>query len=348
MILWIPAPNNRDSRRLRKKPIRSNKALQGTCPLRGHTTKLRCVRGPKDIHQMDHESIFKSEGIVVAHGDTLELLDRLIDDGTVKLIFADPPYNIGKSFGAFRDKWPSDKHYAEWCYQWLEVCLRKLAQDGSLYVMTSTQAMPYLDLWLRERCSVQSRIIWHYDSSGVQAKRYYGSMYEPILFCVKDSKNYTFNANAIAVEARTGAQRKLINYRKPEPTTYSATKVPGNVWYYPRVRYRMDEYEEHPSQKPEALLERIILASSNAGDLVLDPFAGTFTTGAVAIRLGRCFYGIEQEREYVRIGLRRLKLRTELDGERLATPEKTYVRRNGPGAIGGHADGTDDLFGNIK
>lgn len=297
---------------------------------------------------MHQESLFKSEGMVVAHGDALEILDRLVDDGTVNLIFADPPYNIGKSFGAFRDKWPSDTEYAEWCYQWLEVCLRKLAQDGSFYVMTSTQAMPYFDLWLRERCSVQSRIIWHYDSSGVQAKRYYGSMFEPILFCVKDPKNYTFNADAIAVEARTGAQRKLIDYRKPEPMTYNATKVPGNVWYFPRVRYRMGEYEEHPSQKPETLLERIILASSNSGDLVLDPFAGTFTTGAVAKRLGRRFFGIEQEREYIKIGLRRLNLRTELDGERLAPPEKSYVRRNGQGATPNRDESTADLFGRPK
>lgn len=294
------------------------------------------------------ETQFSADGVLVVHGDVLDVLEGLVEDGSVNLVFADPPYNIGKSFGSFRDKWPSDKAYADWCYQWLEICLRKLADDGSLYVMTSTQAMPYLDLWLRDRCSVQSRIVWHYDSSGVQAKRYFGSMYEPILFCVKDRKRYTFNADAIAVEARTGAVRKLIDYRKPEPTIYNASKVPGNVWYFPRVRYRMDEYEDHPSQKPEALLERIILASSNPNDLILDPFAGTFTTGAVAKRLGRRFVGIEREREYIKIGVRRLKLRQELDGERLAAPEKSYVRRNGLRASGGHADDTGDLFGDTK
>ncbi|MBI2567797.1 MAG: hypothetical protein HYV63_12270 [Candidatus Schekmanbacteria bacterium] len=131
----------------------------------------------------------------------------------------------------------------------------------------------------------------------------------------------------------------VIDYRKLEPTAYNATKVPGNVWYFPRVRYRMDEYEEHPSQKPEALLDRIIRASSNPGDLVLDPFAGTFTTGAVAKRLGRRFVGIERERKYIKIGVRRLKLRRELDGELLAAPEKSHVRRNGPSAARAEADG---------
>lgn len=297
---------------------------------------------------MQTESLYRAGDITVAHGDTVEILDRVVGDGKVSLIFADPPYNIGKSFGAFRDKWPSDKAYVEWCYEWLSICLRKLAADGALYVMTSTQAMPYLDLWLRDHCSIRSRIVWHYDSSGVQAKKYFGSMYEPILFCVKDPKNYTFNAEAIEVETRTGAVRGLIDYRKREPTPYCTTKVPGNVWYLPRVRYRMDEYEEHPSQKPEALLDRIIRASSNPGDLVVDPFAGTFTTGAVAKRLGRAFLGIEQERDYLKIGLRRLGLRDQLDGERLMPPQKSYIRRERQpsGCIGDER--TRDLFEVVK
>ena len=197
--------------------------------------------------------------------------------------------------------------------------------------MTSTQCMPYLDLYLRDRMSVVSRIVWHYDSSGVQAKSKYGSMYEPILFCAKDPNNYTFNSEAIAVEARTGAKRKLIDYRKAVPATYSTKKVPGNVWFIPRVRYRMPEYEEHPTQKPEALLSRIISASSNPDDLVLDPFAGTFTTCAVAKRLRRNSIGIERELDYVKIGLRRLEICDELDGEPLRPIKKTTKRRNANG-----------------
>lgn len=297
---------------------------------------------------MEAKWLYTADRITIAHGDAVQLLDQVVDDGQAKLVFADPPYNIGKSFGTFRDKWPSDKAYSEWCYEWLDICLRKLAADGSLYVMTSTQAMPYLDLWLRDRCSVQSRIIWHYDSSGVQARRHFGSMYEPILFCVKDPKNYTFNADEISVEAHTGAIRRLIDYRKPKPSLYSTTKVPGNVWYFPRVRYRMDEYEEHPAQKPEALLDRIIRASSNAGDLVVDPFAGTFTAGAVAKRLDRAFIGIERERSYVKIGLRRLGLENELDGECLLPPQKSYTRRHRHGSDGDDSGTTPSLFGTVE
>ena len=100
------------------------------------------------------------------------------------------------------------------------LCIQKLAPDGSLYVMTSTQCMPYLDLFLRERLTVLSRIIWHYDSPGVQARSKFGSMYEPILHCAKSDKEYTFNAEAIKIEAKTGAKCKLIDYRKSTPVKY--------------------------------------------------------------------------------------------------------------------------------
>lgn len=266
-------------------------------------------------------NVFERDGHAIIHGDTMAVLDGAVSDGTVDLIFADPPYNIGKRFGEFVDRWPDAESYAGWCQQWLETCIKKLKPSGSLYVMTSTQAMPYLDLFLRHRLHVLSRIVWHYDSSAVQAKKYFGSLYEPIIHCVIDADRYTFNAEDIAVEARTGAVRKLIDYRKAEPAPYNTRKVPGNAWYFARVRYRMDEYEKHPTQKPESLLERVIRASSNPGDLVLDPFAGTFTTCAVARRLSRRSLGIEINRGFVKIGLRRLGIATELDGEQLCPPK---------------------------
>jgi len=162
----------------------------------------------------------------------------------------------------------------------------------------------------------------------VQAKKYFGSLYEPILFCVRDRKNYTFNSEEILVEAKTGAKRKLTDYRGARPKPYNSRKVPGNVWYFPRVRYRMEEYERHPTQKPVALLERIIRASSNPGDVVLDPFSGTFTTSYVAKKLGRGSMGIEIEEEYVKIGLRRLEFQTFYKGEKLKREPKTYERKN--------------------
>jgi site-specific DNA-methyltransferase (adenine-specific) len=271
---------------------------------------------------------FESGNHTILHGDALEIL-KTIPRQSVDLIFADPPYNIGKEFVDFTDKWPSDEAYLEWCQCWLDLCISILKPKGSMYVMASTQSMPLIDIYLRSRIYILSRIVWHYDSSGVQARNYFGSLYEPILHCVKDSNNYTFNADEILVEAKTGARRKLIDYRKPVPTVYNSKKVPGNVWYIPRVRYRMPEYEEHPSQKPEALLERIILASSQEDDLVLDPFAGTFSTCAVAKKLNRRSIGIELQEEYIKIGLRRLDIQHTYNGETLRSPNKSYSRKNG-------------------
>lgn len=264
----------------------------------------------------------------IIHGDAIFALDNEIKDNSIDLIFADPPYNIGKNFAGCLDKWKSDEEYLNWCYQWLELCVNKLKPNGSFYVMTSTQFMPYFDIFLRQRINIMSRIAWYYDSSGVQAKNYYGSMYEPILYCVKDKSNYTFNSEDILIEAKTGAKRKLIDYRKNPPQPYNTKKVPGNVWEFARVRYRMQEYENHPTQKPVALLDRIIKASSNEGDIVLDPFSGSFTTGFVAKQLNRNFIGIELQDEYIKIGLRRLGLATEYKGEELQQLDKNFSNEN--------------------
>ena len=274
----------------------------------------------------DKISTYSNSEHTIYHGDALSVLPTLQNE-SVDLIFVDPPYNIGKRFEDFIDKWPSDIAYIEWCKQWLDLCVQKLSQTGTMYIMASTQSMPFIDTYIRKQLTVLSRIIWHYDSSGVQAKKYYGSLYEPILHCVKDPKNYTFNADQILVEAKTGAKRKLIDYRKKPPQQYNSTKVPGNVWDIPRVRYRMSEYEEHPTQKPEALLERIIKASSNLGDLVLDPFAGTFTTSAVAKKLGRLSIGIDAQEEYIKIGLRRVGISTVYNGEVLRSPQKSWEKK---------------------
>lgn len=216
---------------------------------------------------------------------------------------------------------------------------------GTMYLMTSTQAMPYFDLYVRERLTVLSRIVWSYDSSGVQARKHYGSMYEPILHCVKDAKSYTFNTDDILVEAKTGAKRALIDYRGNTPKLYNTKKVPGNVWEFARVRYRMDEYEDHPSQKPQALLDRIVRASSNQGDTVMDPFSGAFTTAAVAKSLDRNSVSIEQQEEYLKIGLRRVLDMDMYRGEKLECVKKNTKRKNAYGIKGGAQMPTGDLFG---
>ncbi len=269
----------------------------------------------------EHHAVYLDDAIRILRSDE-------IPDGSIDLVFADPPYNIGKNFNGFTDKWPNEAVYIEWVTQWLDLCLRKLKPSGSMYLMCATQCFAQIDLLLRQRLTIRSRIVWHYDSSGVQAKHHFGSLWEPIFHCVMNPTRYTFNANDILVEAKTGAKRKLIDYRKLTPTRYNSKKVPGNAWYFPRVRYRMPEYEEHPAQKPLALLERIVSASTNPGDVVLDPFAGTFTAAHAAGIHNRKSISIEVNEDYLKVGLRRLGLATEYRGERLRRPPKSYEEKH--------------------
>lgn len=251
---------------------------------------------------------------MVLLGDSVEIL-KDIKSNSVDLIFADPPYNIGKNFGNNYDTWKNVDSYIAWCKIWIDECMRILKNTGTMYFMTATQHMAFLDIYVSQRYNVLSRIVWTYDSSGVQSKRIFGSLYEPILMINKSEEcQYTFNSEEILVEAKTGSTRKLIDYRKDPPQPYNDKKIPGNVWNFSRVRFKMTEYENHPTQKPEALLERIILASSNPGDIVLDPFSGSFTTSAVAVRLGRKAIGIDLNEDYFRIGIRRTNIANEYEG----------------------------------
>lgn len=266
---------------------------------------------------MENEELIKPFVNQIFLGDCLENL-RKLPSNSVDLIFADPPYNIGKKFGENNhDKWEIKEEYIEWCKSWIDECMRILKPTGTFYFMSSTQMIPFLDCYVSDKYFVISRIIWYYDSSGVQAKNYFGSLYEPILMVVKDTDKYNFYSENVMVEAKTGAKRKLIDYRKNPPQPYNNEKVMGNVWYIPRVRFKMEEYENHPTQKPEKLMKNIILASSKEGDIVLDPFAGSFTTCAVSKRLGRRFIGFEIEEEFFKIGLRRLGLADTYKGETL-------------------------------
>ncbi len=268
--------------------------------------------------------IYEDKNHKIYHGDVLQVLATL-NDSSIDLIFADPPYNIGKNFDGLKEKW-NESDFLNWAYEWIDECHRVLKPEGTFYLMNSTENMPYLDIWCRKSFFIKSRIIWAYDSSGVQAKQYYGSLYEPILMLTKHNKNYTFNYEEIMVEAKTGAKRQLIDYRKNPPQPYNTKKVPGNVWEFPRVRFKMNEYENHPTQKPETLLERIIKASSNIGDVVLDPFSGSFSTSAVSKKLNRQSIGIEINEGYIKMGIRRLELPSHFSKEELVKEKKRKTK----------------------
>lgn len=236
----------------------------------------------------------------ILNGDILDELSSL-ENESVDLIFADPPYNIGKDYGNNIDKKPKQE-YIKWCKSWIDEAMRVLKYDGTMYLMCSTQYMPYLDVYIQDNYHIIQHIVWCYDSSGIQAKKYYGSLYEPILMITHNKKSkYTFNKDDILIEAKTGSRRKLIDYRCNPPRPYNTHKVPGNVWNFNRVRYKMKEYTPHPTQKPLKLLERIVLASSNEKDTVLDLFGGSGTTSEVCKKLNRKSITIELNKDYCRI-----------------------------------------------
>ncbi len=277
---------------------------------------------------------------VIYYGDVIKCF-RKVSDNSVDLIFADPPYNIGKDFDGISDTY-DETEYKKWMKKWTYQIDRVLKPNGTVYLMNSTQNFADMDLICREYFTVLSRIVWAYDSSGVQAKKKFGSSWEPILHMVKNEKHYTFNHKEIMVEAKTGSKRKLIDYRKTPPQPYNTKKVPSNVWDFSRVRFKMDEYENHPTQKPVKLLERIILASSNEKDVVLDPFGGSFTTGEVSKRLNRKFIGFDLNIEYVKIGIRRMNIESPFSEKEL---EKKKIRKTKNKSKRDHTQ-NQDLFEN--
>ena len=253
------------------------------------------------IHQCAKHSIIEA--------DILDGL-KLVPNGSVNLIFADAPYNTGTViYNNWLDKWDSEEAHAAWCYEWLEVALTKLKPNGSIYIMVGTAANAYVDIWLRSRITIKSRIIWHYPSSGSAAKHHFTQLHEPILHCVKNPKNYTFNSEDIAIPSPTGLSGK-IDYRRKIPGQYATTKNPSNHWDFKRVTRTSRENEKGcPTIKPSGLIERVIRASSNENDVVLDCFAGSFAFATVAKRLKRKSLSIERDPAYTAVGRRRLNIR---------------------------------------
>lgn len=267
--------------------------------------------------------IYKNKNHIIYNGDVFECFSK-IQNESIDLVFADPPYNIGKDFDGFKDK-INETDFLVWTYKWIDEVYRVLKKDGSFYLMNSTQSMPFLDIYCRKYFHIISRIVWSYDSSSVQSKFSFGSLWEPILFMSK-SKKYKFNSKDIEVEAKTGARRNLIDYRKTPPRPYNNKKIPGNVWNFNRIRFLQEEYENHPTQKPEILLERIIKASSNKNDLILDPFGGSFTTSVVAKKNLRRSISFEINKEYVKIGLRRLSIKSNFKEQELVKFKKRKTK----------------------
>jgi DNA modification methylase len=238
----------------------------------------------------------------------LEILPRDYFD----LIIADPPYNYGVDFGNTSDR-RSDRAYRDWIYEWLPKLIPVSKPHAAFYICTGWEYSGLYQQALKDAgLTVLNRITWKRDK-GRGAKKNWKQNMEDIWFAVRDAKHYTFNLDQVKVRKKVIAPYKENGVPKDWTVDASGEAFrlthPSNIWTDLTVPFwSMPENTPHPTQKPEALIERILLASSNPGDRVLDLFSGSGTTSAVAKRLHREFVGIEMNPDYVRYGLKRLRI----------------------------------------
>jgi len=254
---------------------------------------------------------------VLHNEDCIAGLKRL-DDGTVDLAFADPPFNIGYEYDSYDDALDSEK-YLHWSREWTAEVVRVLKPQGTFWLAIGDEYAAELKLILQREhgLSCRSWVVWYY-TFGVNCTNKFSRSHTHLFYLVKDARAFTFNPDAIRVPSARqlvyGDKRANPKGRLPDDTWILRPQdLPGgfrpeeDTWYFARVCGTFRERAGwHGCQMPEQLLGRIIRACSNAGELVLDPFAGSGTTLAVAKKLGRRFLGFELSKEYCQQTRKRL------------------------------------------
>lgn len=239
----------------------------------------------------------------IVHGDCLEALED-VEQGSVNLVFADPPYNIGVDYGdgAAADRLPAHE-FLSWCAAWLTLCNEVLAPDGSLWLLISDEWAAQLKLALeRLGLTVRAWVKWH-ETFGVcnSARANFSRTSRHLFYCVKDPDSFTWNPEAVT---RPSDRQTKYGDARAEP----GGKVWDDVWEVPRlVGTAAERIPDFPTQLPLALLRPVVGCSSNPGDLVLDPFAGSCVAGEAAVLAGRRFLGIERQARFVERATQRMK-----------------------------------------
>jgi site-specific DNA-methyltransferase (adenine-specific) len=253
---------------------------------------------------------------LILTGDCLRVLADL-PEASVDLAFADPPFNIGYEYDVYDDR-KVKADYLAWTEKWLRAVRRVLKPAGSFYVAIGDEYAAETKVRLDELgLSLRNWIVWHY-TFGVHCTKKFTRSHAHIFYYVVNPRRFTFNADVVRVPSarQTTYADKRANPRGrlPDDTWVlrpqeDARLFPpdSDTWYVSRVCGTFRERTGHPCQMPEAVLERIVRASSNPGDVVLDPFAGSGTTLAVARRLGRHYLGIELSEKYAEQVRRRLE-----------------------------------------
>lgn len=242
-------------------------------------------------------------------GDTLEILS-LMPEKFIDLLIVDPPYNIDKDFHGNKFKKSADSIYEEYTKAWIEKVLPLLKNTASVYVCCDWKSSIVIASVLKKYFYIQNRITWQREKGRGALYNWKNGM-EDIWF-VTMSKEYTFNVDAVKTRRRVVAPYKIDGKPKDWEETDEGNfrnTHPSNFWDDISIPYwSMPENTAHPTQKPEKLLAKLILASSNEKDIVLDPFLGSGSTSVCAKKLGRHYVGIEQNEQYCVWSEKRLEM----------------------------------------
>ena len=237
-----------------------------------------------------------------------------IPDHSIDLILCDPPYNLAKDFGGKKFTPTSSEQYENYLRSWFHPLCDKLASNGSLYMCGDWRCSSSMQRVIEERLTILNRITWQREKGRGAAHNWKNSM-EDIWFAVKNPHDYYFNLEAVKQRRRVLAPYRQDGQPKDWEETQDGrfrTTCPSNFWDDISVPFwSMPENTNHPTQKPEKLIAKLILASSQEGDMVFDPFLGSGTTAVVAKKLGRRYCGIELHLDYCLLAAKRLLLADE-------------------------------------
>ncbi len=243
-------------------------------------------------------------------GDSMEVMPHL-PEKSVDLLIADPCYNLDKQFHGMKFSKISETAYAEYTCAWVENVLPLLKPTASVYVCCDWQTSMVIGTILNQYFHVVNRITWQREK-GRGAKRNWKNGMEDIWFVTMSKTDYTFHVEDVMSRKKVVAPYKVDGKPKDWEETENGNfrnTYPSNFWDDISIPYwSMPENTAHPTQKPEKLLAKLILASSNKGDVILDPFLGSGTTSVVAKKLGRHYIGIEQNALYCAWAEYRLEL----------------------------------------
>ena len=242
-------------------------------------------------------------------GDTFEILS-LMPEKFIDLLIVDPPYNIDKDFHGNKFKKSADGIYEEYTKAWIERVLPLLKNTASVYVCCDWKSSIVIANVLKRYFIIQNRITWQREKGRGALYNWKNGM-EDIWFGTV-SKEYTFNVDAVKTRRRVVAPYKIDGKPKDWEETDEGSfrnTYPSNFWDDISIPYwSMPENTAHPTQKPEKLLAKLILASSNEKDIVFDPFLGSGSTSVCAKKLGRHYVGIEQNEQYCVWAEKRLEM----------------------------------------